>query len=189
MTAKTCMSLQERCTGKGLAAAAAALAPGSAMAQAVPAQFAHGDYSHWGVNALVVLVTVATVCLCVLLHYEALNALSRWLSHRHGERRQRVLLAIVGMLSAHIAEIWVFGVASAVLLLGPQFGVTSGIESDLLDQVYLSAMTFTTVGVGNAQVAGPIRFLNGMEAVTGLVLITWSASFTFLEMERFWRDR
>ncbi len=35
--------------------------------------------------------------------------------------------------------------------------------------------------------AGPIRFIGGTMALTGLVLITWSASFTFLEMERFWR--
>jgi hypothetical protein len=50
-------------------------------------------------------------------------------------------------------------------------------------------MTFTTVGAGAVHLSGPIRFLNGTEALTGLVLITWSASFTFLEMTRFWRDR
>jgi hypothetical protein len=27
----------------------------------------------------------------------------------------------------------------------------------------------------------------GMESVTGLLLITWSASFTYLEMVRYWR--
>ena len=41
----------------------------------------------------------------------------------------------------------------------------------------------------DAYLSGPIRFVCGNEALTGLVLITWSASFTFLEMERFWRDR
>ena len=34
---------------------------------------------------------------------------------------------------------------------------------------------------------GPVRFLSGTEALTGFVMITWSASFTYLEMERFWR--
>ena len=50
-------------------------------------------------------------------------------------------------------------------------------------------MTFTTVGTSVAHLVGPIRFLSGTEALTGLFLITWSASFTFLEMERFWRER
>lgn len=171
------------------AAAIAALLSRPLLAQAPEPDFQHGVYSHWGVNAVVVFATAIAVCGCVLLHYEVLNVLSRWLARHSRQRRQRVLFAIVGMLSAHIAEIWIFAIVSMLLLLGPQFGVTTGIESDLLDQVYLSAMTFTTVGVGNAHVAGPIRFLNGTEALTGLVLITWSASFTFLEMERFWRDR
>ena len=153
------------------------------------AQTAQSGYSDWGVDTIVVVATVAVVCICVLLHYEVLSALSLWLARRQGQRRRRVLFAIAGMLSAHIAEIWVFALAATLLLLEPRFGVASGIESDLLDQVYLSAMTFTTVGIADARVSGPIRFLNGTEALTGLVLITWSASFTFLEMERFWRER
>src|SRR3546814_19788507 len=57
----------------------------------------------------------------------------------------------------------------------------------LLDAVYLSAVTFTTVGFGDLAPVGPIRFLCGMEALSGFVLITWSASFTYLELNRFWR--
>lgn len=34
---------------------------------------------------------------------------------------------------------------------------------------------------------GAIRFLAGTEALTGFILITWSASFLYLEMEQYWR--
>jgi len=163
------------------------LAPACCMASASSAS--EVNYSHWGINAITVVATAVVVCACALLHYEALSFLSRWLGRRGGQRRPRVLLAIFGMLSAHIVEIWIFGLAYATLLLFPDFGTTSGIDSNTLDQIYLSAMTFTTVGAPGATLVGPIRFLNGTEALTGLVLITWSASFTFLEMERFWRDR
>ena len=147
------------------------------------------DYSHWGINAIVVGLTALAVCVSVLLHYEVLNALSYRLAHRQGQRRQRVMFAIFGMLVVHVAEIWIFGVAATTLLSWPAFGAIAGIGSDLLDQVYLSAVTFTTVGAADAHVSGPIRFLFGTEALAGLMLITWSASFTFLEMERFWRER
>jgi hypothetical protein len=40
--------------------------------------------------------------------------------------------------------------------------------------------------MGEIVPVGPIRFLTGMEAVGGLLLITWSASFTFIEMQRYW---
>lgn len=52
--------------------------------------------------------------------------------------------------------------------------------------MYFSAITYTTVGFGDFVPTGPVRFLAGTEALTGFLLITWSASFTFLEMRRYW---
>lgn len=48
---------------------------------------------------------------------------------------------------------------------------------------------YTTVGYGDLLPSGPIRFVAAMEALLGLMLIAWSASFTYLEMQRFWQDR
>jgi hypothetical protein len=173
------MSIDSKCRRSSLGWAGLAVAEPGAIA----------DYSHWGINAIVVGLTALAVCVSVLLHYEVLNTLSYWLARREGQRRQRVMFAIFGMLVVHVAEIWIFGVASTLLLSSASFGAVAGIGSDLLDQVYLSAVTFTTVGAADAHVSGPIRFLFGTEALAGLLLITWSASFTFLEMERFWRER
>lgn len=55
----------------------------------------------------------------------------------------------------------------------------------LLDAVYLAAMSYTTVGFGDLVPVGPLRFLAGTVALVGFVMITWSASFTYLGMERF----
>jgi len=35
--------------------------------------------------------------------------------------------------------------------------------------------------------SGPLRFMAGMEALTGLVLIGWTASFMYLQMRRVWK--
>ena len=48
---------------------------------------------------------------------------------------------------------------------------------------------FTTVGFGDIVPTGPLRLLAGMEALTGFVLITWTASFLYLEMNRLWRQQ
>jgi len=42
------------------------------------------------------------------------------------------------------------------------------------------------VGFGDLVPIGPIRMLTAAEGLTGLALVTWSASFTFLAMQRFW---
>ena len=146
-------------------------------------------YPHWDANLLVVAVTALAVAAAVLLHYEGLVLLSRRLASRHeSQRRRKVLYGIFGVLALHVAEIWVFGIAAWGVLQHPHAGsVTGAPVPGLLDAVYLSAVTYTTVGFGDLAPVGPIRFLSGTTALTGFVLIAWSASFTYLEMERFWR--
>lgn len=147
------------------------------------------DYSHWDANLIVVLATGLSVCIVVLIHYEGLGLLSAWLYKRkEQQQRRKVLYGIFAVLSLHVAEIWVFGLSVWLVLLYPNTGDVVGAHPlSLFDGVYLSAMTFTTVGFGDVAPIGPIRFLAGTTSLTGFVLITWSASFTFLEMERFWR--
>jgi hypothetical protein len=176
---------ERRIPACGLVAAFVTMLSTAAMAQSAAAT---DGYTDWGAKGIVAVVTAAAVCICVLLHYESLSLLSRWLFRFEGRRRRRVLFAIFGVLAAHIVEIWIFGLAYDVLLRSPAMGAAHDLVGGVLDHVYISAMTFTTVGAPDTYMTGPIRFLSGTEALTGLVLITWSASFTFLEMERFWRN-
>src|SRR5512141_882536 len=144
----------------------------------------------FSVNLIVVLLTAIAVAIAVGLHYEGLNWLARRLTKRSHARRRRVLHAVIGALILHIAEIWVFGIAYWLSLALPgSGGVVGAPEEGLLDTVYLSAMTFSTVGFGDVAPHGPIRFIAGTEAVLGLFLIAWSATFTYYEMSRNWRDR
>ena len=53
---------------------------------------------------------------------------------------------------------------------------------------YYYALVYTTLGFGRIIPLGPAKILTAMEALIGLGFITWSASFTFLEMQRYWRD-
>ncbi len=146
------------------------------------------DYSHWGSNAAIVLATLVLVMICLVLHYEGLNWLAHRLGRREGPRRPRVVYAVGGALLLHITEIWIYGLGLWSLLHLPQAGMIQGAgDSTLLDAVYLSAVTYTTVGFGDVVPLGSIRFAIGTEALMGLLLITWSASFTYLEMERNWR--
>ncbi|HOV57757.1 MAG TPA: potassium channel family protein [Rhodanobacteraceae bacterium] len=147
-------------------------------------------YGNWPANLAVVAATGLAVAVAVLLHYEGLVLISRRLVHLEGRRRRKVLFVIAGVLALHVVEIWSFGITCWLVLLWPACGHVAGApELHFLDAVYLSAMTYTTVGFGDLAPVGPIRFLTGTEALTGFVLITWSASFTYLEMERYWRGR
>ena len=92
---------------------------------------------------------------------------------------------VLGILMLHMMEIWIFAGAYLVLLLEGDFGGLTGLPGDgFLDLVYYSATVFTTLGFGDIVPYGPIRFVTGTQSVAGLTLITWSASFTFVEMSR-----
>lgn len=145
-------------------------------------------YSDWLVNMLVVVATMLAVIICVILHYEGLVLLSRRLTHLPMRARHKVVIGIAAVLLLHVLEIWVFGIVLWLLTQWPACGFILGAETlQIFDAIYFSATTFTTVGFGDLTPVGVIRFLAGTEALTGFVLITWSASFTYIEMERFWR--
>ena len=146
--------------------------------------------SEFGVHLSVVLLTLAAVMAAVGLHYEGLSWLARRLAQGKGPHRRRVLRAVMGLMALHVAEIWIFGGTYLLALTMPGAGSISGAPAaGILDSVYLSAMSFSTVGFGDVAPQGAIRFIAGTEAVLGLFLIAWSATFTFLEMERNWNDR
>ena len=150
-------------------------------------------YDNWVANAAVIVATLVAVSLAVLVHYEGLIQISRRLPRLHGLQRIRVLYAILSVLALHVAEIWLFGITLWLLLYWPACGyIAAGAvvhgQFGFLDAIYHSATTFTTLGFGDLVPVGPIRFLSGTEALTGFVLIAWSASFTYLEMERYWRN-
>jgi hypothetical protein len=137
-------------------------------------------------------VTALVAALGVLLHYEGLTFLSSGLRRLPGRPRPRILVLILTLLVLHTIEIWVFALAyfacvewgglGRILALHPEVSVAA-----LLDYVYFSAVVYTTVGFGEIVPQGPVRALVGAEAITGLTLITWSASYTYLEMQQWWR--
>lgn len=143
----------------------------------------------WGVYAVVTLVTAGVVIACVVLHYEALTWLTTLLKRSAELPRQRILLLIFAILAVHVIEIWIFGGAYYWLIADPLRGrLVAAYRIELLDCIYFSAVCFTTLGLGDIVPVGAIRFLSGTEAVCGFVLIAWSGSFTFVEMQRFWKQ-
>ncbi|HPF27610.1 MAG TPA: potassium channel family protein [Steroidobacteraceae bacterium] len=147
-------------------------------------------YDNWPINILVVVVTVLSVAMCVSIHYEGLQWLSGALQKFGSAKRRKVLYGVYAVICLHVIEIWLFGIAYWALLAMPETGTIEGLaHGHIFDFVYLSATTYTTVGFGDISPVGPIRFVAGTEALIGFILLTWSASFLYLEMERFWTRR
>ena len=132
------------------------------------------------------LVNFALVATTVVIHYEMLRLLSIVIPRLRIKHRLRILIGVFGTICAHVVEVCLFGLAFYWMARLGGFGELSGnFDGSLLDSIYFSFTNYTTVGYGDIEPQGSLRFLAGFEALTGLSLITWSASFMFMEMTQF----
>ena len=134
-----------------------------------------------GLCALVLLVA------CTLIHYEALRGMNDVLPRLPMPPRIKVVLAFLGAFAAHIAEMSLFGLAIFWLAAQHGMGTLGGRdEPTLLNCMYFSLTTYSSLGYGDVVPTGELKLLAGSEALSGLLLIGWTAAFLYIAMERFW---
>lgn len=129
-------------------------------------------------------VIVAFSLASIVLHYEALRALSFLLPHLSVRPRQKTLFVVCGALVAHLLETLLFAVAFWLFFTFDTPG--QGGQVSFATALYISVESYTSLGTASGFPVGLMRLLAGVEAVVGLILIGWTASFTYLVMREFW---
>lgn len=138
---------------------------------------------------MLVAVTLGLLVLgsVVVLHYEALHLVGVTLPRIKMGHRPRMLIVLAATIVAHLLEIGIFGVVYYALEHWFGLGTLEGqTTKDFSDYLYFSATSYTTLGYGDVHPIGPLRIIAGIEALLGLVMITWSASYTYLTVREYW---
>ncbi|MEO8163799.1 MAG: ion channel [Betaproteobacteria bacterium] len=127
-------------------------------------------------------------CCSVMIHYETLRLLNDHLGKSEFiVPRAKVLVALIGAMVSHTLQIILFGVAYYVLRDKLGLGGFAGrFEDSLATFIYFSSETYTTLGFGDIYPTGGLRMICGFESLMGLLMMSWTASFTYLEMKRYW---
>lgn len=140
--------------------------------------------------AIAFAISLLLITATVLVHYELLQFASTLPSRFTIRTRPKILVVIAVVLAAHVVEAYLYAIAYYAMQTHLGLGALVGHrEGDVLDYFYFSIATYTTLGIGDLHPSGAMRFVAGIEALNGLVLIGWSASFTYLTMEDLWRTR
>ncbi len=127
------------------------------------------------------------VSLTFLSHYQILLWLSRNIPRLHLDDQTRVLLIVFILFLTHVIEIIFYAIVIGCSIEILELGALEGVETkSLMEYLYFSSVVYTSLGFGDVYPTGHIRFLVGVEALNGLLLIAWSASFTFVAMGRLW---
>ena len=121
-------------------------------------------------------VATSMVLTTILVHFFGLSAMialmrSAFVGRLNHERVVHgaliILLVVVSLAALHTIEIWMFAFVYLSL----------GLFSDLMDAVYFSASTFSTVGFGDLVLPEQWRLLAATEGAHGFLLIGWSTAF------------
>jgi hypothetical protein len=132
-------------------------------------------------------VTVLLIFLAVGIHYEVLSLTSDAARRINLTHRVRVAVAVLAALGAHFLEVILFAIGWKILIAAGAAHLS--IESpSFIELLYFSSSTYTSLGYGDIVPLGDAGLLAGSESLTGLVLIAWTASFTYFEMRAFWDD-
>jgi hypothetical protein len=138
-------------------------------------------------TALMLALIPCLLAITVLIHYEVLRLTGACLPRLQVRPRQRILIVIAACLIAHLLEVVLYAAVLALLVLFPAFGSIGGeFNGAVADFLYFSLTCYTTLGIGDIHPLGPLRLIVGVESLNGLLLITWSASFCYLNMQEDW---
>ena len=134
-------------------------------------------------------ITILLVAATTVIHYEVLGALNHRLPKLEMPSRTKLLVVLFATFLAHVVEIAVYGLALYLMLASGIGGLSGTMDVTLLNCLFLSAEAYTSIGFGPVIPTGATRMLFGAEALNGLLLIGWSASYAFIAMERYWMPR
>lgn len=133
------------------------------------------------------IMTVSLVVGTFLFHYAVLRWLSGGMARIPMTAGSRILVIVLVALLAHLIEVGLYagayGIGTGTLALGGFGGRT---VAEPLDYFYFSIVSYTSLGLGDIVPTAHFRFIAGVEALNGLLLIAWSGSFIYIAMGRLW---
>ncbi len=141
-----------------------------------------------------VLITIAIAVFLlastIAVHYEVLRITSARMTHMRIAPRMRIILMLTAALFSHLVHVLIYATAFYFLEKWAALGTIEGPAGhEFSDAFYFSITSYTTLGIGDLYPTGQLRLLSGLEALNGLVMVGWTASMTYLYMEKFWHLR
>lgn len=136
---------------------------------------------------LAIALAFSLVAATFVFHFRVLLWLGSNTQKFNLKRQSQVLIIVISLFMAHLVEIGFYALIYSWSVSIFDLGVFEGAPvGNAMNYLYYSGVIYTTLGLGDIQPLGHIRFITAMEALNGFFLITWSASFTFLAMGRLW---
>ena len=140
------------------------------------------------IMASAIFIASLLILSTVLFHYSVLKWLSGGMSRIAMSDHVRIVSIVFFIFVAHVIEVVLYAIVFAISVNFLAIGSFGGLAVEQpLDYLYFSIVSYTSLGLGDVYPGAHLRFLAGIEALNGLLLIAWSGSFIYMAMIRLWR--
>lgn len=121
----------------------------------------------FGTVMIGITVIIHTAGIIALTHL--MDRLTAWLRQKIGglNRAVAMVLTVHGLFLLHTLEVWAWAVAYHL----------TGDFNDFGETLYLSAVTFSTLGYGDVIAPDQWRLAVSLEGINGFLLIGWSTAY------------
>ncbi len=135
------------------------------------------------------ILSFAMIAATIFIHYEILRFTTLGATDLGVRPRMRLWMMLSAAMFSHLIHVVLYALGFILLEYQFGFGAIAGPDSGAFnDAFYFSITSYTTLGIGDIYPTGQVRLLSGIEALNGLVMVTWTASMTYLHMERYWKN-
>lgn len=133
------------------------------------------------------IASIMAIFIATGLFYECLCFISHAVSRISAGPRTLMFAMVTGIFIAHSIAIFVYATIYWTLVHFLDFADLSGnVQDHFPTYLYFSVTSYSSLGIGDVFPVESMRFLTGVEALNGLVLITWSAAFTYFAIQKMW---
>ena len=130
-------------------------------------------------------LNIITVVLFVAIHYLLFIYILSNIGTEDRLQRLPIFLYVHLALIVHVVEIALFALVYLGFDGSLHYGQLLGdYDGGFNDCFYFSLSCYTSVGFGDIRPEGWLRFTAGVEALLGLMMITWTASLLYLAMQK-----
>tara|TARA_Y100001960_G_scaffold324529_1_gene405109 strand:- start:823 stop:1311 length:489 start_codon:yes stop_codon:yes gene_type:complete len=142
--------------------------------------------------AYVLVISVLISFALTIFHYEVLGWLTTVIAKIKNVRKIHVLIAMLALTATHMISIGIYAIIYYVMInILEVGGILNTVHThfdttSFRDLIYYSITVYTSLGFGDLVPTGGLRVISGLETLNGLILVAWTASYSYLVMSKYW---
>lgn len=136
---------------------------------------------------MAMFVGICAAIVMGIVHHYALSGILKFSPQRSDGSGFRIILTFSALLLLHVLELVTLAVFNTMVVASVLPQSFSNSPPMFQDVLYVTGISFSTLGYSSIEVVGPIRLLLMLQSLLGFMLLTWSATFLYSACQQVWQ--